>query len=128
MSNPTGEMSETSDRSDNWPHLKYDFLRKGQVCDAKRRKENDPDYDPKTLWVPEQFLNKQTPVCFTLMLLKFALFLPVTYFFLNNRLYDSGGTLKEPIMTQCYSSNLANFMSYITWMLLLRQKNANFCT
>lgn len=30
--------------------------------DAKKRSKNDPEYDPKTLYVPESFLKQQTPV------------------------------------------------------------------
>lgn len=45
-----------------WPHLKLDFLKPEKIKDINRRTLNDPDYDPKTLYVPTDFLNNQTPV------------------------------------------------------------------
>lgn len=45
-----------------WPHLKLDFLRPEKIKDIHRRTPKDPDYDPKTLYVPTDFLNNQTPV------------------------------------------------------------------
>ncbi|XP_066553212.1 DNA mismatch repair protein Msh6 [Amia ocellicauda] len=44
-----------------WDHEKLDWLRDGKRKDAKRRRQMDPDYDPTTLHVPEDFLNKATP-------------------------------------------------------------------
>lgn len=46
---------------EDWIHLKLDFLKPDKLRDAKKNKPNDPDYDPHTLYVPEEFLNKQTP-------------------------------------------------------------------
>jgi DNA mismatch repair protein MSH6 len=46
----------------NFPHLHYDFLQPGNIRDAQKRRPDDPEYDPKTLFVPESFLSKQTPV------------------------------------------------------------------
>lgn len=45
-----------------WPHLKYDFLQPDKIRDKQRRTPKDPDYDPKTVFVPTDFLNNQTPV------------------------------------------------------------------
>lgn len=44
-----------------WPHLKLDFLQPEKIKDIHRRTLKDPDYDPKTLYVPTDFLNNQTP-------------------------------------------------------------------
>ncbi|MBN3320183.1 MSH6 protein, partial [Atractosteus spatula] len=44
-----------------WDHEKLDWLQDGKRKDAKRRKQTDPDYDPCTLFVPEDFFNKATP-------------------------------------------------------------------
>nr|XP_012231941.1 PREDICTED: probable DNA mismatch repair protein Msh6 [Linepithema humile] len=44
-----------------WPHLKFDFLQPGKIKDICRRTSKDPDYDPRTLYVPVDFLNNQTP-------------------------------------------------------------------
>ena len=46
----------------NWSHLKFDFLKPEKVMDAKKRRPSDPDYDPRTLYVPDDFLKNQTPV------------------------------------------------------------------
>lgn len=45
-----------------WPHLKLDFLQPDKIRDIHRRTPKDPDYDSKTLHVPIDFLNNQTPV------------------------------------------------------------------
>ena len=46
---------------ESWPHLKYDFLQPQNIRDINRRRPDDPNYDPKTLYVPMDFLNNQTP-------------------------------------------------------------------
>lgn len=55
---PTGKASDTQ----AWPHLKYEFLQKDKIRDNKKRLSSHPDYDPKTVYVPPDFLEKQTPV------------------------------------------------------------------
>ncbi|KAI1725645.1 mutS domain V domain-containing protein [Ditylenchus destructor] len=51
-----------SERSSNsWPHLSYTFLKPEKIRDANFRRPDDPDYNPRTLFVPEEFLKKQTP-------------------------------------------------------------------
>uniref|UniRef100_H3B5L6 DNA mismatch repair protein n=3 Tax=Latimeria chalumnae TaxID=7897 RepID=H3B5L6_LATCH len=44
-----------------WDHEKLEWLEDGKRKDGKRRKQDDPDYDPSTLYVPEEFLNRSTP-------------------------------------------------------------------
>ncbi|POI33273.1 hypothetical protein CIB84_002973 [Bambusicola thoracicus] len=44
-----------------WEHEKLEWLQEGKKKDAHRRRQNDPDYDPCTLYVPEDYLNKCTP-------------------------------------------------------------------
>lgn len=46
----------------SWPHLKYDFLQPENIRDDQKRPPSHPDYDPKTLYVPIEFLDAQTPV------------------------------------------------------------------
>lgn len=46
----------------NWTHCKLDWLRPEKIRDAMKRKPDDPDYDPRTLYVPPEFLKTQTPV------------------------------------------------------------------
>ncbi|XP_043250330.1 probable DNA mismatch repair protein Msh6 [Colletes gigas] len=47
--------------SESWPHLKYDFLQPNKIKDISRKSPDDPNYDPKTVYVPLDFLNQQTP-------------------------------------------------------------------
>jgi len=47
----------------NFPHLHFEFLQPDRVRDAQKRCPDDMQYDPKTLYVPDSFLCKQTPVC-----------------------------------------------------------------
>lgn len=42
-------------------HLTYDFLKPENIKDKAGRRPDHPDYDPKTLYVPSEFLKKQTP-------------------------------------------------------------------
>ncbi|XP_072533622.1 DNA mismatch repair protein Msh6 isoform X2 [Salminus brasiliensis] len=44
-----------------WDHEKLDWLQDGKRKDARRRRQSDEDYDPTTLYVPEEFLNRVTP-------------------------------------------------------------------
>ncbi|KAM4772473.1 DNA mismatch repair protein Msh6 isoform 1-T1 [Rhinophrynus dorsalis] len=44
-----------------WEHEKFEWLHDGKRKDAKRQRQNDMDYDPSTLYVPDDFLNKCTP-------------------------------------------------------------------
>uniref|UniRef100_A0A665WS10 DNA mismatch repair protein n=1 Tax=Echeneis naucrates TaxID=173247 RepID=A0A665WS10_ECHNA len=44
-----------------WDHDKLEWLQEGRRKDGKRRKQTDDDYDPTTLYVPEDFLNRNTP-------------------------------------------------------------------
>ncbi|XP_036429508.1 DNA mismatch repair protein Msh6 [Colossoma macropomum] len=44
-----------------WDHEKLDWLQDGKRKDARRRRQSDEDYDPTTLYVPEDFLNRATP-------------------------------------------------------------------
>ncbi|CAB3408099.1 unnamed protein product [Caenorhabditis bovis] len=46
---------------ERFDHEKFEFLKPEKIRDAQKRSPSDPDYDPKTLWVPPDFLNKQTP-------------------------------------------------------------------
>lgn len=46
-----------------WPHLKYDFLQPENIKDKDKRRPDDPEYNSRTLYVPKDFLDNQTPVC-----------------------------------------------------------------
>ena len=44
-----------------WDHLKYTWLENEKIKDMENRYKNDPNYDPKTLFVPESFKKDLTP-------------------------------------------------------------------
>ncbi|KAF7991283.1 hypothetical protein HCN44_002845 [Aphidius gifuensis] len=46
---------------DTWPHLNYDFLQPDKIRDKERRLKTNPDYDYRTVYVPDKFLDNQTP-------------------------------------------------------------------
>ncbi|XP_030752562.1 probable DNA mismatch repair protein Msh6 [Sitophilus oryzae] len=45
----------------SWPHEKLEFLKPEKIRDAEKRKPSHPEYDPRTLYVPPDFLNQVTP-------------------------------------------------------------------
>ncbi|KAM9316821.1 DNA mismatch repair protein Msh6 [Gastrophryne carolinensis] len=44
-----------------WEHEKFEWLQDGRRKDLGRKKQSDENYDPTTLYVPDDFLNKCTP-------------------------------------------------------------------
>lgn len=44
-----------------WDHEKLDWLQDGKRKDAQRKRQSDENYDPTTLYVPDDFLNRTTP-------------------------------------------------------------------
>ncbi|KAG8000032.1 DNA mismatch repair protein Msh6 [Nibea albiflora] len=44
-----------------WDHEKLEWLQDGRRKDAGRRRQTEDDYDPTTLYVPEDFVNRNTP-------------------------------------------------------------------
>ena len=59
-STPSGSSTEV--KKSNFTHMGLEFLQEGFVKDARRNPPSHPDYDPKTLYVPQTFLDKCTPV------------------------------------------------------------------
>ncbi|XP_037541045.1 DNA mismatch repair protein Msh6 [Nematolebias whitei] len=55
------EGSGTAGGATIWDHEKLEWLQDGKRKDRKRRRQTDDDYDPSTLYVPEDFLNRVTP-------------------------------------------------------------------
>lgn len=43
-------------------HRKVEYLKPDKICDAQKRRPDDPKYDPTTLFLPAKFLDEQTPV------------------------------------------------------------------
>lgn len=58
---PDKEVKLFDDEPTQWIHLTLDFLQPNKIKDASGRRPDHPEYDPRTLFVPEAFLNKQTP-------------------------------------------------------------------
>ncbi|XP_052086117.1 DNA mismatch repair protein Msh6-like [Mytilus californianus] len=51
----------SSEQEANFPHVKLPFLQPGKILDIKGHPESDPDYDPRTVSIPDTFLKQQTP-------------------------------------------------------------------
>ncbi|KAJ7987524.1 hypothetical protein DPEC_G00327390 [Dallia pectoralis] len=60
-SQANGSATGDSGTATTWDHEKLDWLQDGRRKDARRRRQSDEDYDPTTLYVPEDFLNRTTP-------------------------------------------------------------------
>lgn len=50
-----------NDINTSWLHNRLDFLQPDKICDINKKRPGDADYDPRTLYVPQSFLDKQTP-------------------------------------------------------------------
>lgn len=46
----------------NYAHTRLEFLKPENIKDAKGRRPTDPNYDRRTLYVPEKFLSTLSPV------------------------------------------------------------------
>ncbi|CAL1537586.1 unnamed protein product [Lymnaea stagnalis] len=55
-----GEDTTLRDAS-SFPHVSLDFMQPDKIRDKNRKLKSDPQYNPKTLYVPDSFLSKQTP-------------------------------------------------------------------
>ncbi|GFO37513.1 DNA mismatch repair protein msh6 [Plakobranchus ocellatus] len=55
-----GEDAGQKDAS-TYTHVSLDFIQPDRIKDKNRKTKSDPEYNPRTLYVPESFLNKQTP-------------------------------------------------------------------
>lgn len=53
--------SGVGEEATGWDHEKLAWLQDGRRKDGRRRGQTDEDYDPTTLFVPEDFLNRVTP-------------------------------------------------------------------
>ncbi|XP_033224554.1 probable DNA mismatch repair protein Msh6 isoform X2 [Belonocnema kinseyi] len=58
---PSAQEQKSTKKPDTWPHLKYDFVLPSKIRDMQKRSTGHPDYDSRTLYVPHEFLNNQTP-------------------------------------------------------------------
>ncbi|KAF1770295.1 hypothetical protein GCK72_002113 [Caenorhabditis remanei] len=47
--------------AERFDHESLDWLKPDKIRDGCKRPMSDPEYDPKTLWVPPEFHQKQTP-------------------------------------------------------------------
>lgn len=58
------DVKEIIDVPTVYKHQNLEFLKPQNLRDANKRKTNDPNYDPTTLYVPKEFLDSLTPVNF----------------------------------------------------------------
>ena len=52
---------ESQNEGRHFTHLSCDFLKADKICDRNRKRPDHPDYDPRTLYVPEEFKRNLTP-------------------------------------------------------------------
>lgn len=45
-----------------YKHHKIDWIKPDKIRDAQKRRPDDPKYDPTTVYIPDGFLDEQTPV------------------------------------------------------------------
>jgi hypothetical protein len=50
-----------SEQIQTFAHLAFEFLDPSRIKDKNKHRPDHPDYDPGTLFVPENFLREQTP-------------------------------------------------------------------
>ncbi|XP_034753727.1 DNA mismatch repair protein Msh6 [Etheostoma cragini] len=53
--------SGTTGSATVWDHEKLEWCQDGKRKDSRRRRQTEDDYDPTTLYVPEDFLNRNSP-------------------------------------------------------------------
>lgn len=53
--------SNIKDIHTNWLHNTLEFLQPNKIMDANKKKPTDPEYDPTSLYVPENYLKTLTP-------------------------------------------------------------------
>ena len=56
-----GAAGQEDEETKNFKHNDHPFLQPDRIKDAEGRTKNDPDYDPRTLYIPESFLREQSP-------------------------------------------------------------------
>ena len=56
-----GVVCDSQNEGRSFNHLSYEFLKPDKIRDAQRRRPDDPDYDPHTLYVPDNFKQNLTP-------------------------------------------------------------------
>lgn len=57
----TPAASNEADENEIWLHNRVEFLKPHKICDKNGKSPDHPDYDCRTLYIPGDFLDKQTP-------------------------------------------------------------------
>lgn len=70
-----------------WAHQTFDFLKPDKIRDKNKLRPGQPDYDPRTLHVPEEFLRAQTPAMFQWWKLK-SNYRDCIFFFKVGKFYE----------------------------------------
>ena len=84
---PDQALADDAGEQKVYGHTSLDFLRPEKIRDKDRRRPDDPDYNPRTLHVPESFLNNQTPAQRQWWVLK-ADYFDVILFFKMGKFYE----------------------------------------
>ncbi|XP_050303383.1 probable DNA mismatch repair protein Msh6 isoform X2 [Anthonomus grandis grandis] len=71
---------ENTSLDSSWLHDTLEFLKPEKIKDADKRRASDPNYDPRTLYVPQDFLEKLTPAMRQWWILKSQNFDTVLFF------------------------------------------------
>ncbi|CAF1018045.1 unnamed protein product [Didymodactylos carnosus] len=74
------EKGSTTENDGKFKHYQLEWLQDGKRQDANRRLHTDPNYDPKTLYVPESFLNSITPAMRQWWVLKTSYYDTILFF------------------------------------------------
>ncbi len=61
LESQSGSTNGTDGGPTVWDHEKLEWLQDGKRKDGQRKRQSDENYDPTTLYVPDDFLNRTTP-------------------------------------------------------------------
>ncbi|KAF5279807.1 hypothetical protein FQA39_LY18229 [Lamprigera yunnana] len=80
LNDPTILEENIDSEPKTWLHNKLDFLKVEHIRDINKNRPDHPDYDERTLYVPADFLSKQTPAMRQWWVLKSKHFDTVLFF------------------------------------------------
>lgn len=61
-----GAVCDSQSEGRQFSHLTYEFLKPANIRDGQRRRPDDPDYDPRSIYIPDSFKQSLTPAMVTL--------------------------------------------------------------
>ena len=60
-----GAVCDSQSEERQFSHLAYEFLKPENIRDGQRRRPDDPDYDPRSIYIPDSFKQNLTPAMVT---------------------------------------------------------------